>query len=232
MVITIIVLLILAGVSINLVVGDNGVLKQATNASKKSKQESEAELAETQVEYIVKGDNAGKIDLTKTKKKIDKLDEVSKTEFVENESETQLKITFKDGKEHFIKGVRNNFWEEIGLSSENVLVDVKYVSQEPERWEFLNYFILDESGEVLNKNGVLFSGEELYDLIDDGTFVMGEDYVAYKEQDSDFRCACKFESDGKCHMWKVNDDSVTRANFQEIVNAAGAGNYIEYIASE
>ena len=34
LVITIIVLLILAGVSISLVVGDNGVLTQATNASK------------------------------------------------------------------------------------------------------------------------------------------------------------------------------------------------------
>lgn len=43
LVITIIVLLILAGVSISLVVGDNGVLTQATNATKKN---SEAEASQ------------------------------------------------------------------------------------------------------------------------------------------------------------------------------------------
>ena len=56
LVITIIVLLILAGVSISLVVGDNGVLKQATGASKKTsvaqaKEEVEQAFAGVQGEF-------------------------------------------------------------------------------------------------------------------------------------------------------------------------------------
>ena len=63
LVITIIVLLILAGVAIRAIVGDNGVLKQSTKASKEHSFKAEVELADTQAIYIDSGENAGKIDL-------------------------------------------------------------------------------------------------------------------------------------------------------------------------
>ena len=49
LVITIIVLLILAGVSINLVIGENGILKQAQNAIIKHKQKSAEEKIEMEI---------------------------------------------------------------------------------------------------------------------------------------------------------------------------------------
>ena len=52
LIITIIVLLILAGVSISLTVGDNGVLKNAMVASEKTEIESEREMIQT--EYVSK----------------------------------------------------------------------------------------------------------------------------------------------------------------------------------
>ena len=52
LIITIIVLLILAGVSISLTVGDNGVLKNAMIASEKTEIESEREIIQT--EYVSK----------------------------------------------------------------------------------------------------------------------------------------------------------------------------------
>ena len=106
LVITIIVLLILAGVAIRAVVGDNGVLKQSTKASKTSKYKSEIELAETQIEYFTEGNDAGKIDLVETEKAVKKLDEVSRTEIIETSSGAQLKITFKDEKTHTIDGIK------------------------------------------------------------------------------------------------------------------------------
>ena len=73
LVITIIVLLILAGVAIMLVIGDNGVLNQATKASEKTKNSHAREVAQMQIEYIEKGENVGKVDLVTTKSKIENL---------------------------------------------------------------------------------------------------------------------------------------------------------------
>lgn len=72
LVITIIVLLILAGVSISLVVGDNGVLTQATNASSKTdeasaKQSLEMALASVQGDYINDWTNDITTDLFRSK---------------------------------------------------------------------------------------------------------------------------------------------------------------------
>ena len=47
LIITIIVLLILAGVTINVLVGDNGVVSKAMEASEKANSSSERELIET-----------------------------------------------------------------------------------------------------------------------------------------------------------------------------------------
>ena len=101
LVITIIVLLILAGVAIRAIVGDNGVLKQSTKASKEHSFKAEVELADTQAIYIDSGENAGKIDLKETQKRVEALDEVESTTIKDG----KLEIKFKDGKTHSIPGV-------------------------------------------------------------------------------------------------------------------------------
>ena len=98
LVITIIVLLILAGVAIRAVVGDNGVLSQATKSSDKSKYKAETELAEMQIEYITEGENIGKIDIQKTIDNINALDEVEEAIM---DSGT-IVVSFKDGKTYDI----------------------------------------------------------------------------------------------------------------------------------
>ena len=102
LVITIIVLLILAGVAIRAVVGDNGVLKQATKAREEQQYKAEVEKTELNVEYFPDGENMGKVDLAKTQDRIDELDEVESTDF---SIDGKLKILFKDGKKHEIDGV-------------------------------------------------------------------------------------------------------------------------------
>lgn len=76
LVITIIVLLILAGVSISLVVGDNGVLSQATSAAdetNKAKAKEQVEMAVasvvadwTEAKYVENSDASLQSQLTKT----------------------------------------------------------------------------------------------------------------------------------------------------------------------
>ena len=59
LIITIIVLLILAGVSISMVVGENGILNRATDASKKTKFASEKEAIEFVMNDIKTGQMIG-----------------------------------------------------------------------------------------------------------------------------------------------------------------------------
>ena len=95
LVITIIVLLILAGVAIRAVVGDNGVLNQSTQASKKTNYSKAKETAEMQIEYIESGENAGKANLTITEQKIQDL--IDSGENPEIESVNIKEKTDKDG---------------------------------------------------------------------------------------------------------------------------------------
>ena len=107
LVITIIVLLILAGVAIRAVVGDNGVLNQATKASKKTNYKTAAEQIELQAEYIEVGENAGKVDLDKTLANINKLDlaEIDKTkEIIMTDNDITVPLT--NGENVIIKGKR------------------------------------------------------------------------------------------------------------------------------
>ncbi len=65
LIITIIVMLILAGVVIRMTVGDNGILNQAQKAGEESKYKAEIELVEIKREYYTEGKNIGKTNLSK-----------------------------------------------------------------------------------------------------------------------------------------------------------------------
>ena len=70
LIITIIVLLILAGVTIAMVVGDNGILNRATEAADKSSLEDARERI--QLEVIGSYDNLGNLDMDKLKENLEK----------------------------------------------------------------------------------------------------------------------------------------------------------------
>lgn len=70
LIITIIVMIILAGVTISIVVGDNGVLNQTEAAGEKQIYAIAEEKIKAQCEYITKGKNIGKVDLLKTESNI------------------------------------------------------------------------------------------------------------------------------------------------------------------
>ena len=70
LIITIIVMIILAGVSISLVSGDNGILNKAEVAGEKQNYATLEERIKAQCEYITQGENAGKVNLSETESNI------------------------------------------------------------------------------------------------------------------------------------------------------------------
>ena len=90
LVITIIVLLILAGVSIAMLTGENGLLTKATDAELRTNIEDEKEIIK--LEILGNLDNQGKVDLNKLKECLEE-----DTENIEILSKTDnlLKVKFK-----------------------------------------------------------------------------------------------------------------------------------------
>lgn len=70
LVITIIVMIILAGVAISFISGENGILNKAKVAGDTQNYATAEEKIKIQFEYIIEGENAGKIDLLKTESNI------------------------------------------------------------------------------------------------------------------------------------------------------------------
>ena len=121
LVITIIVLLILAGVAIRAVVGDNGVLSQSTKASEESKYKSAVEQVETQLVYLEEGTNVGKVDIDTTHSNLKKLKE--KNSYITNvgdvdEDTNSFIVTFANGKTKLIEGSQQD-WGAKWFYSEN-----------------------------------------------------------------------------------------------------------------
>ncbi len=129
LVITIIVLLILAGVSISLVVGDNGVLNQAVNAAdntNKAAVQTELEMAVTAVvadwtaEKYASNTNPGKLNayMTETRIKANMSDEFKKglTSFTCNDNGGSTATTID------YKGMTYNFKVELTTSGNSAKV--------------------------------------------------------------------------------------------------------------
>ena len=108
LVITIIVLLILAGVAIRAIVGDNGVLNQSTKASEKTKYKQAKEIAEMQTEYIESGVNAGKADLTTTQQKIQDLIDTKENAEIEKVSDIKKEIDDEGNEKEYIEVTLTN----------------------------------------------------------------------------------------------------------------------------
>lgn len=96
LVITIVVLLILAGVSIAMITGDNGILTQAKNAKEKNEETSTEEVVK--LEVMSSFDKAGKYDVALAKQRLQQNLGANVEEIQQNNT---LKVTYK-GEEFLI----------------------------------------------------------------------------------------------------------------------------------
>lgn len=222
LVITIIVLLILAGVSISLVLGNNGVLNQATNAVKANreasvKEEIQLAYAAVETEYWeawANNSSLSKADFfeennrlknhieqaTENKANIQVTrdgDKFNVTYGVTDNSEKPLSfIVYTDGKIEEV-AVTSNVVELISESSENVL---QLVEQNSAAYDLLN---LMKSIQV-NDQGVLQMGtDDVYDTLGlDGNMVPMISYPSGVEVTREDTCFI-----AKSYVLKLNDNN-------------------------
>ena len=108
LVITIIVLLILAGVTIASITSENGILSKATQASQKTTQEKEREeikmaVTSDNMKYITGDEGESEDYIESIQKELDNIAGASKTKFEWNDDEG-YKVTYKEtGNEYYIK---------------------------------------------------------------------------------------------------------------------------------
>ena len=108
LVITIIVLLILAGVTIASITGENGILSKATQASQKTTQEKEREeikmaVTSDNMKYITGDEGESEDYIESIQKELDNIAGASKTKFEWNDDEG-YKVTYKEtGNVYYIK---------------------------------------------------------------------------------------------------------------------------------
>ena len=107
LVITIIVLLILAGVTIASITGENGILSKATQASQKTTQEKEREeikmaVTSGNMKYITGDEGESEDYIESIQKELDNIAGASKTKVVNDMG--VWKVTYKEtGNEYYIK---------------------------------------------------------------------------------------------------------------------------------
>lgn len=127
LVITIVVLLILAGVSIAMLTGDNGILLQAKNAKEKNEETSTEEIVK--LEVMSSFDKSGKYDLALARKNLEgNLGAIVE----ENNKNNTLKVTYKG--EEFLIDQNNNVFK-IEIPKDLRVGDV--VSYTPKTQEYL-----------------------------------------------------------------------------------------------
>ncbi len=196
LIITIIVMLILAGVAISMVVGENGVLNQAQGAGKKQSYASAKEQIELSRTYITEGIDVGKIDLTTTQKNIEALKSdntiyYDSCSIVEKDGKKAIEVVVeKDEEPVYIYGVviekKLNKWQQMGLTTNLLQYGKKYTYFDEEANK--TYFIkLNEDGSV----------EETYTTLDSetvdtywksGYLVIDENSVIFMDpSDEDFK---------------------------------------------
>ena len=121
LIITIIVMIILAGVAISLVTGDSGVLNQAEVAGEKQKHVTAQERIQAQCKYVTEGKNAGKVNLAETEANIRNSNFKEVKEIIPGIN--LLTIELNDGSKIEIPGVNGN----AQLNEYGFYYDVDYV---------------------------------------------------------------------------------------------------------
>ena len=128
LVITIIVLLILAGVTIASITGENGILSKATQASQKTTQEKEREeikmaVTSDNMKYITGDEGESEDYIENFQKELDNIAGASKTKVVNDRG--VWKVTYKETGNEYYLGYDENDNEKI-KTREEYLSDKKY----------------------------------------------------------------------------------------------------------
>ena len=167
LVITIIVLLILAGVAISMLAGDNGILRQAANAKKETEEgqiREQIRLAENSARML----NDGDITKDDLQKELDRYfgEDVAKIEDIENEDGT-INWKVKVGKvEEIIET------DETPRPKEKTLADLKGESNKATEKTTIteedgdqvvipkNFYVADDSGETVEEGVVVVAPDK------------------------------------------------------------------------
>ncbi len=117
LIITIIVLLILVGITIGTITGDNGLIKKAEKAKENTEISNEKEVVEKAVVQAMGNNKYGNIEKEELQKELDKETGKEKTEV--SEVEENFKITFKDSNRFYFVDMNGNIVE-----NENIVENV------------------------------------------------------------------------------------------------------------
>ena len=151
LIITIIVMLILAGIGISIAMGDNGILKQAQNSKTLQEIAVEKDKILTAQEYMTEGENRGNVSYEKTKNSLNELG-YEDDDLIYNETDNTLTVKYKNQEgnekqiilENVIKEntkINDGIWYSRGIK--NVVLNKKYISQ-----EYGEYIMLNEDGAI------------------------------------------------------------------------------------
>lgn len=124
LIITIIVMLILAGVTITMIIGEDGVVEKAEIAKEKQDYAALEEKIRLQCEYITGGNSSGKVDLAKTENNIRNLNLEQVKDIVS--APNSLTIMFDNGKELKIEGNNN----QISKNGYGFYFDIPYICED------------------------------------------------------------------------------------------------------
>ena len=110
LVITIIVLLILAGVSISMLTGDNGLIKNAGKSKEQAEIDSEKEIIETSTVEAMGKNKYGNITQNELQEQLDKITDSGKTEVSDNGEE--FEVVFVESNRYYTVDKDGNIVEE------------------------------------------------------------------------------------------------------------------------
>jgi len=157
LVITIIVLLLLAGVAISMLSGENGLLNQAANAKTRTGEVSELERVELAVLSALTA-GVGKVDLTNDSEEANSIHKALKEEFG-NDSK---KPTYEEGKITLSNGETYNVTTSGSIEKESEEVS-------GEQWTLPEGDTVVDVGDLLTPTVEGLENEQFYVIADDGT---------------------------------------------------------------
>ena len=195
LVITIIVLLILAAVTINALSGDNGILRRATEASKQNTIAQEKEAIGVAYSSCLSDDNIGGVTSSQLQEELQKI--IKNVEV--SESGTDLSILFTDTSHRYTLGKSGQIEKEVDLTPEEA-----------------NRIVQILSVDTTNKNAIVLTADNTVKYVEIGDLKEKElSKVEIKSSDTEKIVSkkgtrksfenCFVDNDGKVYTWGKND---------------------------
>ena len=195
LVITIIVLLILAAVTINALSGDNGILRRATEASKQNTIAQEKEAIGVAYSSCLSDDNIEGVTSSQLQEELQKI--IKNVEV--SESGTDLSILFTDTSHRYTLGKSGQIEKEVDLTPEEA-----------------NRIVQILSVDTTNKNAIVLTADNTVKYVEIGDLKKKElSKVEIKSSDTEKIVSkkgtrksfenCFVDNDGKVYTWGKND---------------------------